>query len=128
MRRLFLSTAVVSLVLSLLSVGVAAEFDAATLAKIAPRMQQFVDEGVVAGAVTVVGNAAGVQHHEAVGSLNLESGQAMPKDGLFRIASMTKPITALGIMILQDEGKLSVDDPVEKHLPEFKGQLLVDSR
>ena len=43
---------------------------------------------------------------------------------MFRIASMTKPITAIGIMILQDEGKLSVEDPVEKHLPEFKGQML----
>jgi CubicO group peptidase (beta-lactamase class C family) len=128
MRRLPISLAAISLLLSLLSVGLAAEFDSAVLAKIAPRMQQFVDEGVIAGAVTVVGNAAGVQHHEAVGSLTLENGQAMPKDGLFRIASMTKPITALGIMILQDEGKLSVDDPVEKHLPEFKGQLLIDSR
>jgi CubicO group peptidase (beta-lactamase class C family) len=52
----------------------------------------------------------------------------MPVDALFRIASMTKPITAIGIMILQEEGKLSVDDPVEKHLPEFRGQRLVASR
>jgi CubicO group peptidase (beta-lactamase class C family) len=52
----------------------------------------------------------------------------MTKDALFRIASMTKPITAIGIMILVDEGKLSVDDPVEKHLPEFKGQMLVANR
>jgi CubicO group peptidase (beta-lactamase class C family) len=52
----------------------------------------------------------------------------MPKDALFRIASMTKPVTAIGIMILADEGKLSVDDPVEKHLPEFKGQMLVSAR
>jgi CubicO group peptidase (beta-lactamase class C family) len=128
MRRWLPFPIAISLLLSLLSVSIAAEFDAGKLAKIAPRMQQFVEEGVIAGAVTVVGNAAGVQHHEAVGSLSLESGQPMPNDGLFRIASMTKPITALGIMILQDEGKLSVDDPVEKHLPEFKGQLLVDSR
>jgi CubicO group peptidase (beta-lactamase class C family) len=52
----------------------------------------------------------------------------MRKDALFRIASMTKPITAIGIMILVDEGKLSVDDPVEKYLPEFRGQQLVVSR
>ena len=49
----------------------------------------------------------------------------MRSDTLFRIASMTKPITAIGIMILVDEGKLAVDDPVEKHLPEFRGQMLV---
>ena len=80
------------------SVGSAAEFDHAKLEAIAPRMQQFVDEGTVAGAVTVVGNAQGIVHHEAVGFQNLESKQPMPKDAVFRIASMTKPITAIGIM------------------------------
>jgi len=98
------------------------------LAAIAPRMQQFVDEGTVAGAVTVVGSSKGIVHHEAVGFQNLETKQPLTKDALFRIASMTKPITAIGIMQLQDEGKLSVDDPVEKHLPEFKGQLLIEKR
>jgi CubicO group peptidase (beta-lactamase class C family) len=111
-----------------IAIAYATEFDADKLAAIAPRMQQFVDDGTVAGAVTVVGNAQGIVHHEAVGWLNLESKTPMPKDAVFRIASMTKPITAIGIMMLQDEKKLSVDDPVEKHLPEFKGQLLVDSR
>ena len=52
----------------------------------------------------------------------------MAPDAMFRIASMTKPITAIGIMILADEGKLSPDDPVEKYLPEFKGQMLLESR
>jgi CubicO group peptidase (beta-lactamase class C family) len=52
----------------------------------------------------------------------------MAKDALFRIASMTKPITALGIMILVDEGKLAIEDPVEKHLPEFRGQMVVAER
>jgi CubicO group peptidase (beta-lactamase class C family) len=74
------------------------------LAAIAPRMQQFVDEGTVAGAVTVVGNANGIVHHEAIGYQNLESKQPLTKDALFRIASMTKPITAIGIMQLQEEG------------------------
>src|SRR5688500_5900723 len=103
----------------------AAEFDFAKLEAIAPRMQKFVDEGVIAGAVTVVGNAQGIQQLDAVGYQNLESKQEMPRNALFRIASMTKPITAIGIMILQDEGKLSVEDPVEEHLPEFKGQMLL---
>jgi CubicO group peptidase (beta-lactamase class C family) len=104
------------------------DFDAGKLAAIAPRMQQFVDDRTIAGAVTVVGNSQGIVHHEAAGFLSLESKMPMPKDAVFRIASMTKPITALGIMILQDEGKLSVEDAVEKHLPEFKGQLLIDRR
>jgi CubicO group peptidase (beta-lactamase class C family) len=101
--------------------------DPAKLALIGPRMQRFVDEHQIAGAVTVVGNAKGTLSLEAVGQLRLD-GPAMPKDALFRIASMTKPITAVGIMILADEGKLAVDDKVEKHLPEFRGQMLVAER
>lgn len=106
----------------------AAEFDPGKLSAITPRMQQFVDEGTVAGVVAVVGNRQGIAYLEPVGFQNLESKQPMPRDAVFRIASMTKPITAIGIMILQDEGKLSVEDPVEKHLPEFKGQMLVEKR
>jgi CubicO group peptidase (beta-lactamase class C family) len=106
----------------------ASEFDAQRLAQIRARMQAFVDEHDLAGAVTVVGHKDGIVSYETVGSLSLESQRPMPKDALFRIASMTKPITALGIMILADEGKLSVEDPVEKHLPEFRGQMLVASR
>jgi CubicO group peptidase (beta-lactamase class C family) len=106
----------------------AAEFDDKKLAAIPPRMQQFVEEGIGSGVVTVVGNANGIVQLDTVGLQDLESKQPMPKDAVFRIASMTKPITAMGIMILQDEGKLSVEDPVEKHLPEFKGQMLIESR
>jgi CubicO group peptidase (beta-lactamase class C family) len=102
--------------------------DAARLAAVRERMQKFVDDGEIAGAVTVVGRRDGVIHHEAVGSQSLEAKAPMAKDAIFRIASMTKPVTAIAVMILADEGKLSVDDPVEKHLPEFKGQMLVASR
>lgn len=105
-----------------------AELDKKKLAQIAPRMQKFVDDNVLAGAVTVVGTSKGIVQIDAVGKLRLDSSTAMPKNALFRIASMTKPITAVGIMILADEGKLSVDDPVEKHLPEFRKQMLVAKR
>src|SRR5260370_33757485 len=105
-----------------------ARADDAKLGDIRARMQKFVDDKDLAGAVTVVGRKDAIVSYEAVGNLDAESGKAMPKDALFRIASMTKPITAVGIMILADEGKLSVDDPVEKHLPEFKGQMLAAGR
>src|SRR5262249_47595854 len=59
---------------------------------------------------------------------NIEKDVPMEPDSLFRIASMTKPITAIGIMMLVDDGKLSVDDPVEKHLPAFRDQMLVASQ
>jgi CubicO group peptidase (beta-lactamase class C family) len=109
----------------------AAEFDQQKLATIPQRMQKFVDEPgaqQVAGMVVVVGNSQGVAFHEALGQQSLETKRPMPKDALFRIASMTKPITAVAIMMLEQEGALSVDDAVEKHLPEFKGQLLVEKR
>jgi CubicO group peptidase (beta-lactamase class C family) len=91
---------------------------------IAERMKQFVASNDLSGAVTVVGRASGVVAHDAVGYADIDKQRPMEKETLFRIASMTKPITALGIMILADEGKLSPDDPVEKYLPEFKGQKL----
>lgn len=104
--------------------GIVAAAESRGLADIPARMQQFVDQGQIAGAVTVVGRHDRVLSEEAVGLRDLESRQPMTKDALFRIASMTKPFTAAGIMILVDEGKLSVSDPVEKHLPEFQGQKL----
>ncbi len=98
-----------------------ADLDSGRLAEIRTRMQQFVDQGEISGAVTLVGRAAGVKYLDAVGFRDLEHQAPMRPDSMFRIASMTKPITAIGIMILVDEKKLSVDDPVEKHLPEFRG-------
>jgi CubicO group peptidase (beta-lactamase class C family) len=87
-------------------------------------MQKFVDSDDISGAVTVVGRKDGVVAFDAVGLRNIEAKTPMTKDTMFRIASMTKPVTAIGIMILVDEGKLSPDDDVAKHLPEFTGQLL----
>ena len=93
--------------------------DAAKLAAIKPAMQKFVDSDDLAGAVTVVGRKDGIVHHEAVGYRAISSKDEMAKDTLFRIASMTKPITAIAIMILVDEGKVNVDDDLAKYLPEF---------
>lgn len=107
------------------SVASAAEFDAEKLAAVRKRMQAFVDGKQLSGLVYVVGTSKGIAAHEALGLADIASNRPMEKDSLFRIASMTKPLTAIGIMILQDEGKLSVEDPVEKHLPEFKGQMMV---
>jgi CubicO group peptidase (beta-lactamase class C family) len=62
---------------------------------------------------------------DAVGWADLAARRPLRPDALFWIASMTKPMTAVAVLMLQDEGRLSVDDPVEKHLPEFKGQWLL---
>jgi CubicO group peptidase (beta-lactamase class C family) len=99
--------------------------DTVALKRIPARLQQFVDEGVISGAVTLVGRHDKVASLEAVGYADLSSQRPMRTDSLFWIASMTKPITAVAVLMLQDEGKLSVDDPVEKHLPEFKNQWMI---
>jgi len=111
----------------LLATPALAQDSAATgpLAGIAPAMQKFVDGNDLAGAVTVVGRKDGTVHYAVVGHRDREAKDPMRKDTLFRIASMTKPVTAIGIMILADEGKLSLDDDVARHLPEFTGQMLV---
>ncbi len=105
-----------------------AEFDHEKLDQLRPALQKYVDNHTVAGVVAAIGSREGIIASEALGSLNREQKLAMPVDAVFRIASMTKPITAIAIMMLVDEGKLSVDDPVEKHLLEFKGQLLIESK
>jgi CubicO group peptidase (beta-lactamase class C family) len=102
--------------------------NAAALDQISPAMQKYMASGDISGAVTVVGRSDGFTHVTAVGFRDLEARKAMAKETLFRIASMTKPVTAIGIMILADARKLSPDDDVAKHLPEFKNQMLVADR
>ena len=83
--------------------------------------QPFVDSGRMAGAVVLVADVEKLLALEAVGYADLTERRPMKTDALFWIASQTKTITAAGILLLLDEGKLSLDDPVEKYLPEFKG-------
>jgi CubicO group peptidase (beta-lactamase class C family) len=94
------------------------------LALIPVRMREFVDEGKTAGTVTIVARHGKVASFEAVGYQDLESKTPMQRDSMFRIMSLTKPVTCAGIMVLADEGKLSVIDPVERYLPEYKGLLV----
>ncbi|MFZ5831210.1 MAG: serine hydrolase domain-containing protein [Planctomycetota bacterium] len=92
------------------------------------KVQEYIDQGMISGAVVATGTSKGIYNIVSVGVRDLGTEQPMEVNTFFRIASMTKPMTALGIMILIDEGKLSIDDEVEKYLPEFQGQMLVESR
>ena len=83
-------------------------------------MREFVQKKEVAGTVTLVATKDKVVHLEAVGQADVAGKQPMREDTIFWIASMTKPITATAVMMLQDEGKLSVEDPVGKYIPELK--------
>lgn len=95
---------------------------------LASKLQPFVDEGVVTGAVTIVATKDRVLSLDVIGKSDLQTGTPMRADSLFWIASMTKPMTAVCIAMLVDEGKLSVDDPVEKHLPEFGTQWQISEQ
>lgn len=89
-------------------------------AQIPQRMRQFVDDRTVAGVVTLVSHANNTVEFDAAGMADIEAGHPMTKDTIFQIMSMTKPVTAIGIMMLAEEGKLALRDPVEQYLPEFR--------
>jgi CubicO group peptidase (beta-lactamase class C family) len=97
------------------------------LARIAPAMQKYIDQQLVAGTVTIVARNGKVVYFDAQGYLDAENKIPMRKDALFRIASMTKPITSVALMMLWEEGKFQLRDPVEKYLPEFKNQKVNSS-
>ncbi|HPW18438.1 MAG TPA: serine hydrolase domain-containing protein [Candidatus Aminicenantes bacterium] len=93
--------------------------DSARLARLGAVMQRYVDEGKIGGAVTLVARGGKVAHLQAFGKIDPATGAAMPTDAVFRIASQTKAVTTVAVMILFEEGKLLLDDPVAKYLPEF---------
>ena len=87
-------------------------------------MKAYTDQGYVAGVVTLVQHNGVLAELDATGWQDIEGHKPMATDTIFQIMSMTKPITGAAIMMLAEEGKLRLLDPVEKHLPEFKGQKL----
>ena len=88
-------------------------------AAIPGRMQEFVDKGEAAGIVTLIADKDRILHLAAVGRSDMAKDRKLRTDDIFWIASMSKPVTAVCIAILADEGKLRFDDPLAKHLPEF---------
>jgi len=87
-------------------------------------LQPLVNNHTIAGAVTLVSTKDHTIYLKATGFRDLAAKAPMPADALFWIASTSKPITATALMMLVDEGKVNLDDPVEKYLPEFKGQMV----
>ena len=97
------------------SVGMSAE----RLDRITALTQRYVDEGKLAGVVTLVAREGAIVHFEAVGQRGADDERPMTEDALFRIFSMTKPITAVAAMMLYEEGLFQLTDPVDKFVPEF---------
>jgi len=89
------------------------------LARVTRAMQGYIDRGEVAGVVTLIARRGRVVHFEALGLRDAENGVPMTRDTIFRIASMTKPIASVALMMLYEEGRLGLRDPISKWLPEF---------
>jgi CubicO group peptidase (beta-lactamase class C family) len=97
----------------------AAGLEPAALQEATALLRQLVEERAIAGAVAAVSRRGTLGYLEAVGVRDLTSGAPMTPDTLFRIYSMTKPVTAVAVMMLEAEGKFRLDDPVASYLPEF---------
>ena len=109
------------------SAQILADVEQARLDAVAADLKARIDEGKLSGAVVMVAQDGEVLMHEAMGYQNVEDQVLMSKDTIFRIFSMTKPVTGTALMMLWDEGKFQLDDPVEMHLPELAGmQVFVE--
>lgn len=94
--------------------------DQAALAQIAPALQGVIDAGDLSGFVTLIWRKGQELQFNALGHRDIEAGKPMTRDTLFRIASMTKPVTSVAALMLMEEGKLKLDDPISQWMPEFK--------
>ncbi len=90
------------------------------LQRIHESIQRHIEAGEISGAVTAVARRGRVVHFKAHGLMDIESKKPMEKDAIFRLASMSKPITGVAVMMLVEEGKIRLSDPVSKFLPEFR--------
>ncbi|MDP6637525.1 MAG: serine hydrolase domain-containing protein [Phycisphaerae bacterium] len=124
-------TTAIVLVLLLVSAGWAGEIpqakpesvgmSSAKLAKVSAAVGKMVDDKKIAGAITIVARKGKIVHFETYGMRDIESKKPVEKDTIMRFYSMTKPITTVAAMILFDQGKFKLDDPLENYLPELKG-------
>jgi CubicO group peptidase (beta-lactamase class C family) len=90
------------------------------LKRVAELVQRHIATGSFSGAVTLVARDGRIAHHEAYGLMDLEAKKPMVKDGIFRIMSMTKPIVGVAVLMMMEEGKVRLQDPVSRFIPEWK--------
>ena len=88
-------------------------------------MQKYINRGDIPGGVTLVMRKGKIIHHEALGFMDIASKKPMSEDCIFRMYSMTKPVTAVAILMLYEEGSLMLDDPVSKYIPAFANPMVI---
>ncbi|MBV1900734.1 MAG: beta-lactamase family protein [Kordiimonadaceae bacterium] len=99
-----------------------AGFSSEKLAALESHFQGYVDDNKLAGLTTLVARGGELVHFKTYGKLDKAAGVSMPEDAVFRLFSMTKPVTGVSLMMLWEEGKFKLDDPVSMYLPEFNNQ------
>jgi CubicO group peptidase (beta-lactamase class C family) len=102
-------------------------FSSERLARIAPVMDQFIKDGKFPGISVTVARNGRIAYRQEFGFADLERRSPLQKDTIYRIYSMTKPITGVAVMMLLEEGRFALDDPVSKYIPCFKGMQVFDS-
>ena len=114
-------------------------FSSERLGRVDDRLQGYVDSGKLAGALTMLARGGEVFHVQPYGVMDLESGAPMENETIFRLFSMTKPIISIAVMMLYEEGRFSLEDPVDAFIPELsnlkvydgmgeRGMVLVDQK
>ncbi len=103
-------------------------FSSERLDRIGPAMQRYIDARQIPGVLTVVARHGRVVHFESRGLMDIEANKAMTGDAIFRIMSMTKPISCVGLMTLYEEGHFLLDEPISRYLPSFKNMMVKGKR
>jgi CubicO group peptidase (beta-lactamase class C family) len=128
-RRCLLSLLAVALLAPAQSTNpAAAGMDPARLDALKARMREFAQQGRVSGIVTLLQRNGALALLDATGFQDLESKTPMRPDTIFQIMSMTKPVTGVAVMMMVEEGRLRLSDPAEPHFPEFRGQMMIQSK
>ena len=126
-RSVFIFSAILATALPVLAASVQTAkpeqtgFSSERLARIHEMVQRHIDAHDISGAVTLVARNGKLVHLEAHGLMDIESKKPMSKDSLFWIMSMTKPVVGTSVLMMMEEGKLRLTDPVSRFIPEFKG-------
>ena len=97
------------------------------LERIQSVVERYVDDGDLSGVITLVSRQGKVVYFESYGERDEEAGKPMERDSLVRIYSMTKPIAAVGLMMLHEEGAFQLNDPVDKFVPEFRDLRVLEN-
>lgn len=101
-------------------------FSAERLQKIDKLVQQYIDSNWISGAIAIVAKNGNIVYHKAMGYDDKEKNKPLQKDAIWRIASQTKAITSVAVMMLYDDGKILLNEPISRYLPEFKKPVVLD--